>query len=213
MTMRRPLPSVAWSTRASKRVEQRAVSNLKRAIWSLDEGPALGRFDPYADHCQRLLAAIDKRTFDLNGPGAAVHLVEVIKAYSRQDIETLRNSIRASGLSWSSPSTPDRALDHAIQLGAQLWLFTTPELSNDKLTLSQCVSSTLLKIRQDAKTPRITALSSDFCEKSLTRKGGISIVWTSDLSEHLTFESKARLRVFRHASALRAFSKLGSEEK
>jgi hypothetical protein len=44
-------------------------------------------------------------------------------------------------------------------------------------------------------------------------QGGMEIVWTSDLLEHLTFESPNRLRLFRHVSALSAFDSNGLEEQ
>ena len=189
------------------------MGNLRREIWSLGEGSALGRSDPYADHYQRLLAVVDKHIIHLNSTADAADLIKLGKIHKQQDLQTLRDSIRASSPSWLPPNSPDEALDYVVQLGVRLWLFITPDLADSTLALPECVSSTLLRIDGGAKFPGIDVLSPDFCEKSLTRRGGISLVWTSDLSEHLTFESKDRLRVFRHASALKKFNEVGSEER
>jgi hypothetical protein len=62
-------------------------------------------------------------------------------------------------------------------------------------------------------TSALQRLSSDFSEKSLTRVGGITMVWTSNLLERLTFDTDTRLRVFRHALALRAFDDGASASK
>lgn len=51
-------------------------------------------------------------------------------------------------------------------------------------------------------------LPDDFSEKSLTRKGGIKLEWSSYLSDHLSLTGKTRLRVFRHVSAIQSHSEL-----
>jgi hypothetical protein len=49
--------------------------------------------------------------------------------------------------------------------------------------------------------------ATNFTANNLARKGGIGLVWTSYLGEHLTFVGKAQLRIFRHASVLRQYVK------
>jgi hypothetical protein len=212
LRMRYPSATLLWSAGDSRRKEQRAVRKLKRVIWSLDEGPLRGSLDPYADHYKRLLA-VKTQLVNLQAPSDVVELVRIIKREKQQTVEGIRKSLLEGSPSCLPQSSSNEALDGAIMLGVQLWLFTEPDLADGKSTLQECVFSALSTVTRGSGDHSKDVLSSDFCEKSLTRKGGISIVWTSDLLEHLTFESKSRLRVFRHASALRLFNNLKSEER
>jgi hypothetical protein len=96
-----------------------------------------------------------------------------------------------------------------VNLAIHLWLFTKPET----FLWSQDLKDVVRQNLPSCNTPQIPAaegaqsLSSDFSAKNLTRKGGIRMVWTSYLGEHLTFVGKDQLRVFRHASVLREYAK------
>jgi hypothetical protein len=210
--MRYPSATLLWSAGDSRRKEQRAVRNLKRVIWSLDEAPLRGSLDPYADHYKRLLA-VKTQLVNLQSPSDVVELARIIKRKKQQNVEGLKKSLLEGSPSCLPHSSSNEVLDGAIRLGVQLWLFTEPDLASGKSTLQECVFSALSTVSRGSGDHSRDVLSTDFCEKSLTRKGGISIVWTSDLLEHLTFESKNRLRVFRHASAIRLFNNPKSEER
>lgn len=110
---------------------------------------------------------------------------------------------------WMIPVADDGSILATLDFVIYLWLFIKPQLEDGTKTLSQVVAEKLPKRTALPYTPG--RLSRDFYAKSLTRKGGVKIEWTSNLSDYLTFVGNARLRLFRHVSALQKYSR--SKEK
>jgi hypothetical protein len=126
-----------------------------------------------------------------------IDLVDLVGASRDKPIEQIRDDIRAADPKWMV-STADRdSLLAALEFVIRLWLFIKPQLADGTRLLSQVVA---------AERPQTPPKQQRSRAKSLTRKGGIKIEWTSYLSDHLTFVGKARLRVFRHVAALRKYS-------
>jgi hypothetical protein len=97
-----------------------------------------------------------------------------------------------------------------LSFAVRLWLFTKPDLENGNLSLQDAVRKPLSKICSTSSNEWIWL---DFSANTLTLRAGFRIMWTSDLSEHLTFASKSVIRVFSYASVLEQFRRPHSECK
>jgi hypothetical protein len=166
---------------------------LLLGVWGLTFGHDVHHPAAYIDHCRSLLDLLAGHSSSQIDRKDIIDLVELVSASRDKPIEQIRDEIRAADPKWM----------------IRLWLFIKPQLSDGTQTLSQVVAAELPQHRTSQQNPG--HLTRDFCAKSLTRKGGIKIEWTSYLSDHLTFVGKARLRVFRHVAALRKYSQ--SEER
>jgi hypothetical protein len=108
----------------------------------------------------------------------------------------------------------------AIGMVIQLWLMTTrpgsDELRNE-LHVRDVVLNDFLAARTVTHVPAgassINELKADVRGKSLEAVGGINIVYTSCLCEHLLMDENTTLRIFQHASMLRKYREDGSNEK
>jgi hypothetical protein len=133
-----------------------------------------------------------------------IELVDLVAASRDKPIARIAEEIRAADPKWMISATDDDSVLASLDFAIRLWLFIRPELKDGTRTLYQVVATELPK--RTASRHNSSHLSRDFCAKSLTRKAGLKVEWTSYLSDHLTFVGKARLRVFRNVKALRKYS-------
>jgi hypothetical protein len=191
--------------------KKRATDALLQGLWGLDPS---SRSAAYTDHLDDVLSLQDISNGDrfmLADPPDVIDLISRIKDKQQDPLQDIKNDLQRSPPTWMLGQVNEESARKVIDLAIRLWLFTNPE----KLLWSQDLKDVVQQslpipaIPQKIAAAAVRHLSSDFTAKSLTRKGGIRLVWTSYLGEHLTFVGKAQLRIFRHASVLREYAKSG----
>jgi hypothetical protein len=179
------------------------------AIWHLENSPGSLNLAAYDQHVESKLG-VNAQLPQLKRAVDVIKLVEFLKENRDKSIEHLVADICRTNL---CGALSEKAAFGAINLGLSLWIFVLPDLSDRRLSLVESVQHSVSHIGTDNGLPIVTNLSEDFSEESLSKKGGFTIVWTSNLLEHLSFESATTLRVFHHASALRNFDAEDSLER
>jgi hypothetical protein len=179
------------------------------AIWHLENRLESSNLAAYDQHLESLLG-VNAQLPQLKRAVDVTKLVEFLKENRDKSIEHLVADICRTNL---CGALSEKAAFGAIDLGLSLWIFVSPDLSDRRLSLVESVRCSVSNIGTDNGLPTVTNLSEDFSEESLSKKGGFTIVWTSNLLEHLSFESPTTLRVFHHASALRNFDAEASLER
>jgi len=204
---------------------------LLLGVWDLNHSTNLQHYaHPYLTHCNELRSLFEEDGLSKANRTDIVELVKLVKCNQNKTIEEIEDEISNANFHWINPLTRDDSIRNTFDFAIRLWLFIEPDLSDRSLTLPEVVERCLPRRFQKAEkshtvsttTWSISALASsgrplkdedsspylpvDFSEKSLTRKGGIKLEWTSYLADHLSFAGKSRLRVFRHASAIRQYS-------
>lgn len=200
-----------WQLR--RRGAMRSADELSRAllsgVWGLCCGQDVHYCAAYTDHCKNLLGLLSGHSSARIDRNDIIELVDLVAVNREEPIDRIRNEIKASNPKWMTSAIDDDSIHASLDFAIRLWLFIGPELKDGTRTLSQVVAEQLPDRAPSPNKPG--HLSHDFCAKSLTRKGGFKIEWTSYLSDHLTFVGKARLRVFRHVSALKKICAIQGE--
>ena len=180
---------------------------LLNGVWRMD-----GDEDPvaYADQYTELLfELLDQEHFRQPTAEQTINLVQLIKEKSTEPVNIVKDEIRKSNPPWIIDVQSDASLSRALDFAVRLSLFTRVTPFNDTVALNTCVAESLALIQQGQAAPASGFLSDDFCATNLGRIGGIIIVRTGILQDHLTFQTRKRLQVFGHASALKQLSTAG----
>ena len=185
-------------------------TKLLDKVWGLNGDRQTLGCDAYISHYVNLLQVNDPVVTRLNGFDECSKVVELINLVRNNASSTLKEIIHAiqkASRKWCGTTFDEAAARSALELAIRLWLFSGLPLEDLSQTLSEAskqrYSITPAQSAAPDAVPKM--LSTDFSAKSLTRKGGFYLVWTSDLADHLTFASKNQLRVFRHAQVLRKY--------
>lgn len=189
------------------------VRDLLPGVWGLNPRTPSYRLKAYGEHWKESMNLIDDAELTLNFHKNVTELIEIVRENSRGSVENVETAIAGANLRALEHSSGPISVTAALRFAMRLWLFTEPELSDKSLTLRQLVEQKLPKTTTSTDPAILRTLSDDFSAKSMTRKGGFRLVWTSYLSEHLTFEDSSSLRVFRHTSALQQYASLKSKER
>lgn len=146
--------------------------------------------------------------------GTFVDILDAVKLARNLPLHMIKEKLKATGSKWSVAADDDKAVYRAIEFSVQLWLMVQPrpELHLvSHLTLEEIVAQSF---KNPSTTPFLAMkmsqydrLSPDFGAKNLVRIGGIDIIWTSFLSEHLLFVGRHQLKVFAHVSLLRKYAR------
>ena len=193
--------------------ELAAVRDLLPGVWGLAPTAPSYRLEAYREHWMETVTSIDDADLLLASQQNVTKLIAIVRGSSQGSVKDVETAILAANLdALTNGSDPD-SISAALRFAMRLWLFTEPDLSDNSLTLGKLVELQLPQLASSTPLAPSMSLSGDFSAKSLTRKGGFRLVWTSYLSQHLTFEGTSRLRVFRHASALRQYASLRSAER
>jgi hypothetical protein len=197
-------PKLQLLRRGAKRSEDDLSCALLLGVWGLIVGRDVHYCAAYTDHCSSLLGLLSGQSCSQMDRNDIIDLVGVVGASLDKSVGQMKHDVRAVDPKWMICEADDDSIVASLDFVIRLWLFIRPQFGDDSRTLSQVVASQLPA--RATHQPQSIHLTRDFCAKSLTRKGGIKIEWTSYLSDHLTFVGKARLRVFRHVAALRKYS-------
>jgi hypothetical protein len=191
--------------------KQQGLDKRLSAIWRLDPRLAPWQLRAYGIHI-KALRAITTQLPEWTRVDSLNELLSFLKGHGQSSVGDIVSRICRNSPDWLPKNVPEKAATAAVEFGLRLWLFITPDLRDKKLTLAECAKKGLLGVNSHGKKSAIETLSRDFSEQSLTDKGGMTIVPTSNLSEHLTFEAEKRLCVFRHGSVLGSFNRQDAEE-
>jgi hypothetical protein len=144
-----------------------------------------------------------------------IELLSVIKSYHGQSIRVVKDQLRASPPAAIAPHNNDATIiTKAIEISIRLWLMVEPpSITDDTLTIKEIVAQSFTEPRVPAGAKSIEELSHDFSAGSLLRRGGINIVWTSRLCDHLLMDGERQLKVFHYASLLRKYRDANAIER
>ena len=199
----------AVSTLAGPNQKHQGNGERLAAIWHLENSPVSSNLAAYDQHVESLLG-VNVQLPQLKRAGDVTKLTEYLRENRDKSIEYLVADICRKKL---CGALSEKAALVAVDLGLRLWVFVSPDLSDRRLSLVESVRCSVSRIGTSSGSLASQRLSEDFSEESLSKKGGFTIVWTSNLLEHLSFESPTTLRVFHHASALRNFDAEASPER
>lgn len=204
MPFRTPRPQFHRRASATEEIVGR---ELLLGVWDINPSINVEHFAyPYMTHCNELRSLFEDDGLSQANRTDIVDLVKLVKRSLNDNIKEIEDGIRKAKFRWINPLAGDDSIRNTLDFAIRLWLFIEPDLSNESLTLSEVVAR-CLPSHSSKNDESSSYLPVDFCEKSLTRKGGLKLEWTSYLPDHLTFAGKSRLRVFRHASAIQKHSK------
>lgn len=191
---------------------------LLEGVWRADraEGSPWATCVPaYINYYKRQVGSnlITAPLQQLNSPENVIDLIDIVrdelaKTGQHSTLQELVDAIRNANRSWLKSSGDDKTVKNAVELALKLWLFTAPSFADLSQSLIPAISQ---KFAQHQAQPtshaatKVRALSLDFSAKSLTRRGGFYLMWTSELSEHLMIKGKEHVLVFCHAHILREY--------
>ena len=178
-----------------------SVQDILSGVWGLDPA-APHQLEAYRDHWKESRSLINNDNLALSSRAHVVELISLVQGKCDLSVQDIESAVRAANLACLEDCYDDESASAALDFALRLWLFTEPDLEEKKSALSEVVAQKLPAALSQSHAPDLPCLSDDFSAKSLTRKGGLRLVWTSYLSEHLLLEG-SQLKVFRHASALR----------
>lgn len=190
--------------------KDQVIENLLREIWGFGSPQSVPRAKAASCfyHYENLLSnrqLVDDQNINLreaNSPSSdVIGLVKLLKQNAHSTIADVRAVIEAQAPDWLLTPTSQEILDRVLHFAVRLWLFTRPDLSDDKVTLQDAIRRPLEK----TKATNNNWLWLDFSEKTLRERGRFQIAFTSDISEHLTFASRSTIRVFSHASIIEQY--------
>jgi hypothetical protein len=209
--LRRP----RFATFAAKEREEEALREIFAGVWNLDIEQDVSQPTTYLEHYKQVRALGNARSSHLRSVSRKeiIDFLAVIKRYHGQSIRAVKEELRASAAAVAQQNN-DATINIAIEIGIQLWLMVEPpSITDDALTIKEIVAQSFNEPRVPAGAKSIEEVSIDFSARSLLRKGGIDIVWTRCLCDHLLMDGKRQLKVFHYASLLRKYRAASSIER
>jgi hypothetical protein len=181
------------------------MSRIMPKVWGMETRPKTQQYVNRAhyNHYRDILynkQLNDGEHIELEKLEDVSELVQVLRHNKDLSIAEIEDKIRGKSWTWLT-DTEEKTLDRAVELAVRLWLFAKPVLTDKTASLQNAVRRGLPSMVAPTASD-LRYLKSDFSAKSLIEIGGMTLVYTSYLDEHLSFAEKKHLRVFRHASAL-----------
>jgi hypothetical protein len=178
-------------------------TSLVDKIWGL--GASINAKDAriYLDHYNAFSTSIDTSALSFQSHVAALEVIECIKNGRAKSLRNLKAEIAAADPAWLAVNS-DEAIQKAIDFAVPVWLMVRTRVWKEDDSLCKFVKDlfpdTSPRDQQQAKTEDEDL---SFNAHSLYRIGGVDLVWTSQLNEHLLLNPKtSQLFVFKHASFL-----------
>jgi hypothetical protein len=172
-------------------------------IWGLPASIDAKDARIYLEHYNALSTAIDTSALCFKSHDAALEVIEHIRKGRGKSLRDLKADIAAADPPWLSINS-DETIRKAIDFAVPLWLMVRTQSWKEDDSLCQFVK----KLFPDPSAPvpqQANPVDNDlsFNAHSLCKIGGIDLVWTSQLNEHLLLKPKtSELFVFKHASLL-----------
>lgn len=174
------------------------------AIWGLEPGKCSDiQLRAYLDHYNDVKDFM-LDSFVIRQLSSIVTLVNTVRSNIRENVRGLLAAIAKAQPPCVAEGYEAHSLKSALAFACKLWLFLDLDLSDEEKYLRDLVSERLSEVKV-GRNWYCDHLSKDFSQKSLDRKAGIGLIWTSDLSQHLELVGSSSIRVFRHAGVLAAY--------
>jgi hypothetical protein len=200
--------------------QEQAVEEILLGVWNLKLGAEpvdVSRPSPYLEHYRQVRAIINSSQLRFRTRGDIIELVSLVKTHHVRSLRTIKDEIKASRPRWmvqqNDDATATKAVDVALRLSLMIESQAVLKLADDTLSIREVVAQSFKKPLVPTAAKSIEELSSDFSATNLLRKGGINILWTSSLCDHLLMDGKRQLKVFHYASLLRKYGEASSLEK
>jgi hypothetical protein len=195
-------------------LSKNGLPDLLHRIWGLDSNAKVLQPAAYWHHYCLVHSMLDGNIISFPDREAVIDLLDAVKKNRHVPMSQTKEHLKAANQRWIGSRDNDKAASEAIKFAMQLWLMIQPAPQihlDDYWTLKEIIAQSL-ELASTASslsrnTPSYERLSPDFGAKNLIRIGGIEIIWTGFLSEHLLFKSRNELKVFEHASLLRQYAK------
>lgn len=199
-------------------VEQEVCAEVMQGVWALKWDPSTTKDSeappqPYIDLWRNCVETADDEALCLHNRFVAVRLVNLVRNNAHEKIEEIRESI--------ATKYPDRgsiqglmlnAINHdqatiALAFAVKMWLHLpfTYNFAKPQTLTEWAREQVPLKASKDQIIPG--TLSSDFCISHFKRKGGMTIIWEDDISQHLKVDKDKGIHVFRHSAMLTAMGR------
>ncbi|KAB8337101.1 hypothetical protein FH972_021405 [Carpinus fangiana] len=173
---------------------------LAREVWALPPTISTKYCELYLDRYLALSNRLDAGKVAPLRHRDAIDIVNILRQGKHETRKDLVSRTRASSPSWLA-STSDSAVGLAFDYAMYLWLMVTPTGWQDDQALADFMTKKFPETRPS--NPRTPDGELAFNAHSLEVIGGIDLIWTSHLDEHLKLNVRAsELYIFRHASLL-----------
>ncbi|EXJ95281.1 hypothetical protein A1O1_00401 [Capronia coronata CBS 617.96] len=185
-----------------------ATSKLIRELWRISDDLDAYQVQSYKEHARDCRKVKDDPAVPCSNVAQIVNLCDSV---NDRLLLPLDDAYKELWLQYApdplKPQIQDKSVQQAIEYAIQLCYFVSlrqlrrgPQRLQDVLLhrLYSCTS-----VGPDL------VLKDDFHEKNLTRRAGIKIRYTSDLTNHLQLSGK-QLFVFRHGTVLKAYAEDGT---
>jgi hypothetical protein len=183
------------------------MRELLQGVWDLDPAMPENRAAAYIDHFKDVLLSLhEPSNSNLSlDPGKVVETVSLIRSSPHEPLQDIRDSLRVFQEAFGWTPANEESARKVITFVLRLWLFTNAENFLWSQNLRDVVCQSLsLPMSPEMSLPSL--LSSDFSAKNLTRIGGMKVIWTNYLSDHLKMVGNSQVKVFRYASVLREYA-------
>lgn len=174
---------------------KRSVRELLQGVWDLDAAMPENCAAAYIDHFKDVLLSLHEPSnsnLSLDA-GKVVEVVSLIRSNHHEPLQGIRDSLRVFQEAFGWAPANEESARKVITFALRLWLFTDAENFQWSQNLRDVVCQSLpLPVSPEMSPPRL--LSSDFSAKNLTRVGGMKVIWTSYLSEHLRIVGNSQLK-------------------
>jgi hypothetical protein len=195
--------SIVRLRRRRVRIDRTFAEELVSEIWGLDPGKCSDfQLRAYLDHYNDVKDFMLDR-FVIRQPSSIVGLVNAVRSSVQEKVRGLLGAIEKVQPPCLVEGYEAQSVKSALAFACKLWLFLDLDLSDEEKCLQDLISERLSEVKIGRKV-YCDHLSKDFSQKSLDRKAGIGLIWTSDLSQHLELAGSSSIRVFRHAGVLAA---------
>lgn len=192
---------------------RRALSDLLSRIWDLDINSNSLQPAGYLQHYRQVHSILDGSLTSIPDRQTVISLLDLVKLDRDLALRQIKDNLKTTGSKWIVTQNVDKAASKAVEFCIQLWLMVRlgPEIHlDDTMGLREIVARSF-EISPSPSPSWFNAqqrerLSPDFGAKNLIRIGGIDIIWTSFLSEHLLLVGRDQLKVFSHVSLLRKYA-------
>jgi hypothetical protein len=187
--------------------KKRSVRELLQGVWDLDPAIPENCAAAYIDHFKEVLLSLHEPSNSnlALDAGKAVEIVSLIRSSHHEPLQGIRDNLQGLQEAFGWVPANEEFARKVITFALRLWLFTDAKDFQWSQNLRDVVCQSLsLPVSVEMSLPRL--LSSDFSAKNLTRIGGMKVIWTNYLSEHLRIVGNSQLKVFRHASVLHEYA-------
>jgi hypothetical protein len=172
-------------------------------IWGLPASIGAKDASIYLDHYNALSTSIDTSALSFQSHNDALDVIEYIRNGRVESLRDLKAGIAAADPPWLCVNS-DKTIQKAIDFAVPLWLMVQTQSWKEDNSLCKFVKG-LFPDPSASLQPQANTVNEDlsFNAHSLYKIGGIDLIWTSQLNDHLLLNPKtSELFVFKHASLL-----------